>query len=236
MTRAEPRVALVTGANRGLGTAIARALATAGLHVVVTARDSQAAETASARLTDEGLRASAHQLDISDPSSVVRAFADTGFALGRLDVLVNNATIAIDPYHDAASADMEKVIATLNTNLVGTWRCCVAAISEMRKHSYGRIVNLTTHLASLATMSAGSAAYRVSKTGVNALTRILAAELQGSGILVNAVSPGRTDTRLAYGNADHTPEQAADTPVWLATLPDDGPTGGLFYQREPLAW
>jgi len=177
---------------------------------------------------------SAHQLDVTDPASVVRAIADTGYTHGRLDVLVNNAAIAIDRQQGAASADMERVRATLDANLMGAWRCCTAAIPEMRKNRYGRIVNVTTHLSTYANLGTGSASYRVSRAALNALTRVLAAELREDNILVNAASPGKVRTRLAYGRGERTPEEAADTFVWLATLPDDGPTGGLFHERQPL--
>jgi NAD(P)-dependent dehydrogenase (short-subunit alcohol dehydrogenase family) len=230
------RVALVTGANRGLGFAIARSLAERGLHVVVGARSEQSAETAAEQLVDAGLPASPHQLDVTDPASVARAVADTGNQLGRLDVLVNNAAVAIDRGQLATSPDMEKVIATLNANLLGAWRCSAAAVAEMRRHGYGRIVNISSHLGSLATMSDTNVSYRVSKAALNALTRVMAAELEGTGILVNACSPGRMNTRIAYGETTRAPEDAADTPVWLATLPDDGPTGGLFADRVPLSW
>lgn len=236
MGDAGQRVAVVTGANRGLGKAIARGLAKSGLHVVLTGRSEQAAEAAAAGLVEEGLSASAHQLDVTDPASVVRVMADTGFAFGRLDVLVNNAAVAIDRGQPAAAADMEKVRATLDANIMGAWRCCTAAIPEMKSNGYGRIVNVTTHMSTFARMGAGSVAYRVSKTGLNALTCILATELRESNILVNAASPGRVDTRMTYGKADRAPGEAADTFVWLATLPDDGPTGQLFHEREPLAW
>ena len=155
---------------------------------------------------------------------------------GRLDVLVNNAAIAIDRGPHATDADMERVRATLDANIMGAWRCCTAAIGHMREHHYGRIVNVTSHMSTVAHSGPGSAAYRVSKAGLNALTRVLAAELAGTNILVNAASPGKVDTRLAYGAPARTPEDAADDFVWLATLPNDGPTGGLFHQREPLDW
>jgi NAD(P)-dependent dehydrogenase (short-subunit alcohol dehydrogenase family) len=230
------RVAVVTGANRGLGLAIVRSLAEQGIHVVLTARSEQTAEQATADLVGEGLSVSAHQLDVTDPASVVRAMADTGYTFGRLDVLVNNAAVAIDRQQPASGADMERVRATLDANVMGTWRCCTAAIPEMRKNQYGRIVNVTTHMGTFAGMGTGSAAYRVSKTALNALTCILAAELHEVNILVNAASPGKADTRLAYGKADRSPQEAADDFTWLATLPNDGPTGGLFHKRERLEW
>lgn len=230
------RVAVVTGANRGLGKAIARGMAAVGVQVVVAARTEEAAVRAAEELQADGLPVTGQQLDIADPASVARAMADVGYHHGRLDILVNNAGIAIDRGQAAASADFEKVRVTLDTNLMGTWRCCTAAIPEMRKNRHGRIVNVTSHMGTSAEMGTGSVSYRVSKAGLNALTRILAAELKDDGILVNAASPGKVDTRLAYGKANHTPDEAADTFIWLATLPPDGPTGGLFYQRRPLAW
>jgi NAD(P)-dependent dehydrogenase (short-subunit alcohol dehydrogenase family) len=166
---------------------------------------------------------------------VARVVADTANQLGRLDVLINNAGIAIDRGQAAVSPDFERVHATIDTNLMGTWRCCAATIPEMRKNGYGRIVNITSHLGSLATMAGTNVSYRVSKAGANALTRVLAAELTGTGILVNACSPGRMNT-IAYAETDRTPEDGTDTPLWLATLPADGPTGGLFADRAPIAW
>jgi NAD(P)-dependent dehydrogenase (short-subunit alcohol dehydrogenase family) len=230
------RIAIVTGANRGLGLAIARSLAEKGLQVVLTARSEQAAERAAEQLAKQGLPVSAHQLDVTDTASVARAMADTGYTFGRLDVLVNNAAVAIDRQQKASNADMERVRATLDANIMGAWRCCTAAIPEMNANAYGRIVNVTTHMSTFARMGIGSAAYRVSKAGLNALTCILAAELHEANILVNAASPGKADTRLAYGKADRTPEEAADDFTWLATLPDNGPTGALFHQRQRLDW
>ncbi|WP_433532338.1 SDR family NAD(P)-dependent oxidoreductase [Micromonospora sp. CA-263727] len=230
------RVAVVTGSNRGLGKAIARGIAKTGAHVVVTARTEEAAARAADELCAQGLSASSHQLDVADPASVARAMADVGYQYGRLDILVNNAGIAIDRGQAAASADIEKVRSTLDTNILGTWRCCTAAIPEMRKNGYGRIVNVTSHMGTFGEMGTGSVSYRVSKVGINALTCILAAELKNDGILVNAASPGKVDTRMAYGKATQTPDEASETFVWLATLPSDGPTGGLFFQRKSLDW
>lgn len=236
MTDDVQRVAVVTGSNRGLGNAIARRLARLGLHVVMTARTEESAQRAAEEAQRDGLSVSAHQLDVTDPASVARLMADVGYTHGRLDVLINNAGIAIDRGQAASTADMEKVRATLDANVMGTWRCCTSAIPEMKKHGYGRIVNVTSHMGTFAEMGTGSVAYRVSKAGVNALTCILAAELATDGVLVNAASPGKVDTRLAYGKADQSPDDAADTFAWLATLPDDGPTGQLFHNRKTIPW
>ena len=234
--RTPRRVALISGGNRGLGLAIARRLADHGLHVVIGTRDELSGRDAVEASSRDGYEIRSHQLDVTDPASVARAVADVANGEGRLDVLVNNAAVAVDRGQAAAGPDFERVRATLDANLVGAWRLSAAAIPEMRKNGYGRIVNITSHLGSLSTMGTGNVSYRVSKAGLNALTGILAAELKENGILVNAVSPGRMSTRMAYGETQRSAEDGADTPVWLATLPDDGPTGGLFHERAPLPW
>jgi NAD(P)-dependent dehydrogenase (short-subunit alcohol dehydrogenase family) len=182
MSAAGTRVALVTGSNRGLGLAIVRGLAEQEFHVVLTARTGQAAEAAARPLIAEGLPVSAHQLDVTDVVSVSRVVADTTFAHGRLDVLVNNAAVAIDRGLLASSLDLERVRATFETNVFGAWRCITAVVPQMKEQGYGRIVNLTTHMASLSTMESGSPSYRVSKTALNGLTRVLADELREHNI------------------------------------------------------
>jgi NAD(P)-dependent dehydrogenase (short-subunit alcohol dehydrogenase family) len=234
----EPRVALVTGANRGLGLAIARGLARQGLHVVLAARQAAAAEGARAQLADEGLPdTSWQQLDVTDSASVFRAFAETQRAHGRLDVLVNNAGLAVDRDRGVLVPDMDTLRATMAANLFGPWLCATKAIPLMRAGGYGRIVNLSSHMGSLATMmGADSPAYRVSKTALNALTRILAAECADVNILVNAASPGRVATRMNYGKDLGDVQAAAEDLLWLATAPDSGPRGGFFHGRTPLDW
>lgn len=235
-TSSPTRVALVTGANRGLGQALAHGLARRGLHVVTTARTSDAADQAAAQLRESGGSASGHQLDVTDPSSVFRAFADTVHVHGRLDVLINSAAIAIDRNKNISVPDMEIVQATMDVNLMGVWRCCAQAVPVMKDAGYGRILNVTSHMGSLSTMESNSPSYRISKTALNAFTRALAHEAVGENILVNAASPGLADTRLAYGKATQSADAAAESMLWLALLPEGGPTGGLFEGHERLAW
>jgi NAD(P)-dependent dehydrogenase (short-subunit alcohol dehydrogenase family) len=233
----ERKVALVTGGNRGIGREIARQLATHGEHVIVAARNKTDSERSAGELTDLGYRSSAVGLDVTDPASIDRAILAIVSEFGRIDVLVNNAGIAIDgPGHRPSDPDFDRVKTTLDTNLFGAWACARAVAPHMRATGYGRIVNMSSNMASLTlTQDDESPAYRVSKAALNMLTVVLAAELREEGILVNAASPGYTRTDMSP-NATRTVEQGADTAVWLATLPSDGPSGRCFYEREPLPW
>lgn len=232
----DTRVALVTGSNRGLGLATVRGLARQGYLTVLTARNEHDAVAAAKPLMEEGLPVVAHQLDVTDVASISRAVSDIVLEHGRLDVLVNNAAVAIDPKLTPSTVDMERVLSTFNTNVFGAWRCTSAVVPQMKDQHYGRIVNISTHMASLTTMAASSPSYRVSKAALNALTRVFGDELREHNILVNAVSPGRANTRMSYGGADQTPDEAAASLLWLAALADDGPTGGLYHGTEKLPW
>jgi NAD(P)-dependent dehydrogenase (short-subunit alcohol dehydrogenase family) len=226
------KVAFVSGANRGIGLEVSRRLAAEGMAVVMGGRDEERV-----RVAAESLDGDVHprQLDTTDRASVDRCVASIDEHFGRLDVLVNNAGIIGAPIagHDA---DVDEAYEALETNLFGTWRLSVACIPLMRRADGGRIVNLSTGMGQLSDMGGGHAPYRISKTSINALTRILAAELGGDGILVNSVCPGWVQTDMGTAAAPRTVEEGADTPVWLATLPDDGPTGGFFRDREPIPW
>lgn len=234
----EQRVAVVTGGNRGIGLEIGRQLAGLGYQVVLAARDAGRADELAAELSAScpGEVTSVH-LDVADDSSVPTTFQQIRERHNRIDVLVNNAGIAIDgPDHRPSAPDLTRVRRTLETNLLGAWRCCAEVIPAMHERGYGRIVNLSSTMASLElTLTSTSPAYRISKIGLNMLTRTLAAELEGTGILVNAASPGYTRTDMSP-DAQRSVRDGADTPVWLATLPDSGPTGGFFFDREALAW
>jgi NAD(P)-dependent dehydrogenase (short-subunit alcohol dehydrogenase family) len=229
------RVAVVSGANRGIGLEVARQLARRGLTVVLGARDLAKGEEAARRLRADGLTVLPRQLDVADDASVARLVTGVEAELGRLDVLVNNAAILYDTWQRGVDADLAVVHQALETNLFGAWRLCRAAIPLMRRGGYGRIVNVSSGAGSLASMGGGTPAYSVSKAALNALTRILGAELRGAGILVNAVDPGWTATDMGE-HGGRPVEDGARGVVWAATLPDDGPTGGFFYDGEPEPW
>jgi NAD(P)-dependent dehydrogenase (short-subunit alcohol dehydrogenase family) len=227
------RVALVSGGNRGIGLEVCRQLAERGITVVMGSRDAEQGRAAAAKLPDGVV---VHQLDVAVPESVERLAISVEEEFGRLDILVNNAAISNDDGQRGVDADLERVKEALEANLFGAWRLCELAVPLMRRNGYGRIVNVSTGLASLEDMGGGSPGYRVSKTALNVLTRILASELRGSGILVNAVNPGWVQTDMGGSGATRTVEEGAEALVWAATLPNSGPTGGFFRDRQPVAW
>jgi len=231
------RVAVVTGANRGIGFAVARQLARRGVLVVLTARDPARGEAARAMLAAEGLAVSFHPLDVRDPAQARSLAARLEAEHDRLDILVNSAGILPDPKGArVATLDPAVLREALETNAVGALAVTQALLPLMRRRGYGRIVNLSSELGQLESMGAGTPAYRISKAALNALTRTLAAELSGTNIKVNALSPGWVRTDMGGTSAPRSPEEGADTAVWLALLPDDGPTGGFFKDRKPIGW
>jgi NAD(P)-dependent dehydrogenase (short-subunit alcohol dehydrogenase family) len=229
------RIALVTGANRGIGLEIARQLAAAGTTVLLTARDAAKAEAAAAGLRGLPGRVAPHALDVADAASIARARAWAEATVGRLDVLVNNAGILYDTWQDASNADMTQVVEAWETNTLGPWRMAQAFLPLIRQSAHGRIVNVSSQAGSLAGMGAGTPAYSVSKAALNAFTRVLAGELRGSGILVNAVCPGWVATEMGGAGGRPVAEGAASV-LWAVNLPDDGPTGGFFRDGQPLPW
>jgi NAD(P)-dependent dehydrogenase (short-subunit alcohol dehydrogenase family) len=152
-------------------------------------------------------------------------------------MLVNNAGILIDHIDTRlAELDLEPLRWTLETNLCGALHVTQVVLPLMRRNGYGRIVNMSSGLGQLSDMRAGTPAYRISKTALNALTRILAAELEGSNIKINSTCPGWVRTDMGGPNATRSVQEGADTAIWLATLPDDGPSGGFFRDRQPIPW
>jgi NAD(P)-dependent dehydrogenase (short-subunit alcohol dehydrogenase family) len=180
------------------------------------------------------------QLDVSNQVSVDSLLDKVEKTFGKLDILVNNAAILIDKDNVTASnADLEAVKTTLETNLIGAWRMCKAFIPLMKKNSFGRIVNVSSGAGEFEYMATSGGywpAYSVSKTSLNALTVMLASELRDTNILVNAVCPGWVRTDMGGSNAPRSVQEGAATPVWLATLPDGGPTGHNFFDKKQISW
>jgi NAD(P)-dependent dehydrogenase (short-subunit alcohol dehydrogenase family) len=240
MTDAQ-RIALVTGANRGLGLEVCRQLARAGLRVILSSRDGLAGKAAADKLQSEGLTVIYQPLDVTRDDSVRRLGGFIEQQLERLDVLVNNAGVLLEgpvdrPTPTALETPLAMVGATMDVNVRGALRVAQMAAPLMRRNHYGRIVNLSSRLGQLNEMGPGFTAYRLSKTALNALTRVLAAELRQDNILVNSVSPGWVRTRMGGPNAPTSIAEAAADIVWAAMLPSDGPTGGFFEGRQPLPW
>lgn len=226
-------IALVTGANRGIGREVCRQLARKDYRVWLTARDLGKTEAAVDELNQDNIRPL--QLDVTDDGSVRRAAAAVEANDGHLDALVNNAGGYYDYWQTALDADFATVRAAADLNLYGAWRMAQAFAPLLRKSDHPRIVNVSSGAAALNSLGAGPPAYVASKTALNALTRMLAAELKDDGALVNAVCPGWVATDPDNPGGRPIPEGAAGI-VWAATLPNGGPTGGFFRDEQPLEW
>jgi NAD(P)-dependent dehydrogenase (short-subunit alcohol dehydrogenase family) len=236
MANKQVRIALVTGANRGIGFEVCRQLAERGFTVVLTARDGDKARAAAAKLKTVG-HVEPAVLDVSDAQSIGRAAAEISNRHDHLDVLINNAGINYDTWETAENADIDDTVAeTIRTNLLGPWRVCQAFLPLLRKSRAARIVNVSSECGSLAHMGAGPPAYQVTKAALNALTRTLAGELRDAHILVNAVCPGWVATDMGGTGAPRSVCEGAAGIVWAATLPDNGLTGGFFRDGKPLPW
>jgi len=247
------RVAIVTGGNRGIGFEVCRGLLKAGIKVVLAARNRDAGEAAVAKLSAElssGKESKSQVVwlpfDANDLSSAERLVAQTIHTFGRIDILVNNAGVLIDPTGDgpriapAQDVDVAKLPATFAVNTIAPFRLCQLVLPSMQEKGYGRIVNVSSGMGQLSEMNGGWPAYRLSKTALNAVTRIFAFEMaqtpQTRDVLINSCCPGWVRTAMGGSSAPRSVEQGADTIVWLATLPAGGPNGGFFRDRKPMAW
>jgi NAD(P)-dependent dehydrogenase (short-subunit alcohol dehydrogenase family) len=222
------RTVLVTGANRGIGLELCRQLHDRGWRVWLGARDIAKGEMAAARL-GEGVRAVA--FDVAAPEAATRVARE----VGHVDALVNNAGIHYDSGQRVTAADWRIVREAMETNCFGAWRAIQAFAPAMRRAGWGRIVNVSSEAGSIAGMGAGTPAYATSKAAMNALTRLSAAELAGTGVLVNAVCPGWVATDMGGSGGGPVPDGAASV-RWAVEIADDGPTGGFFRHGKPLPW
>jgi NAD(P)-dependent dehydrogenase (short-subunit alcohol dehydrogenase family) len=232
-------VAIVTGAYRGLGLETCRQLAARGFSVILTARREKEGRAAAEALRQEGLDVGFHLLDVKDEQSVAGLVAFIRDTFGRLDVLVNNAGIFPDPTPGSGrdgvfDARLQTVRRGLETNTLGPLRLCQALIPLMQGR--GRVVNVSSGMGQLVEMNGCCPGYRLSKTALNAVTRIFADELRETAIKVNSVCPGWVRTDMGGPDATRSVEEGAAGIVWAATLPDDGPSGGFFRDGEPIPW
>jgi NAD(P)-dependent dehydrogenase (short-subunit alcohol dehydrogenase family) len=225
------RTALVTGANRGIGLEAARQLAEAGLDVVLTSRDPAAGAAAADRL---GLRY--ERIDVADAGSVDDCAARLRSAGVEVDVLVNNAGVLLDAGGDPLSVSDELLRRTLEVNLFGPLRTSRAFVPAMIERGYGRVVNVSSGAGQITETSSYAPAYSISKAALNMLTRKTAIAAGRGDIKVNAMCPGWVRTDMGGPAAPRSVAEAADTLVWLATLPADGPTNGFFRDRRPISW
>ena len=231
-------VALITGASRGIGREVAAQLAGHGYDVILSARDPDAATQAATEMAEQTeARVSTLTLDVADSASIASAAERLTGDPGRLDVLVNNAGVGTDWGVSGTDPDFDAMDRALQTNFYGAYRLTVALLDLLRASAHPRIVNVSSGMGGVAEMGGWSPGYRVSKAALNAMTRILSAELAAEGFLVNSACPGlvATDMGAQFG-ATKPVEEGASGVVWLAMLPDDGPTGGFFRDGSPVAF
>ena len=225
--RKEVKVALVTGANRGIGYAVVHELLTKGYTVLLTSRNEIQGMRAFRALKDVG-RLHYHALDVTDAASIEKLKAFVIEKWGRMDVLINNAGINYDTWHHALNANLDEVRNTFEVNLYGPWKLAQTFVPLIQQHHFGRIVNVSSGAGALNGMTGGTPGYSLSKAALNALTIKLARHVREQNILVNAVCPGWVRTDMGGSEAPRSPERAAKSIVWVAELPNAGPTGKFF--------
>ncbi len=231
---AQPLTALVTGANRGIGQEVARQLAAQGYHVVLGSRQRSSGEQAASAIPGS---TSVVELDVSSSASISSAVQQIQAEHGRIDVLVNNAAVLLDDGQSLLNTSIQIFQQTYAINVWGPLELAQRCIPLMTKQRYGRIVNVSSGMGQVGALRASTAAYRLSKAGLNALTLMLADAVRDRpNILVNAVCPGWVRTAMGGPHADRSVSEGAETIVWLATLPQGGPSGQFFRDRQQIAW
>jgi len=230
------KIAMVTGANRGIGFETTRQLAQLGIETILTSRDREKGLAAANKLKREGLPIHYHQLDVTNEDSIKVIYQDILKKFSRLDILINNAGIYIDEDKTGLNVDLDRVRCALETNALGPLRISQIFIPVMMKHNYGRIVNISSGLGQLQSMNAKSPSYRISKLVLNGITRILSDESKNFNILINAIYPGKVRTKLTGMSGQKSPEDAAKEIINLINLPNSGPNGCLFQDEKQIQW
>lgn len=245
----DSRICLVTGGNRGLGFGICRELAKNGDLVILTARDSKKGESAALKLQKEGGNVIFMPLDVASSESIVTLYTEIERRFQRLDVLINNAGILIDPSPDWQGKEpqieertslfhpeREVFYQTMDVNVYGPYQLCDVFIPMMVKNEYGRVVNVSSGVAQLSSIATDTPAYTISKTALNAVTCIFAAKYLHDPIKVNSICPGWVKTEMGGKHAPRSIEEAVKWIVWAANLPEEGATGGFFRDGQPIPW
>ena len=235
------RTAIVTGANRGVGREIARQLVLLGYRVILTSRDEAKGKQVIAELKQEiGAKIPGefayHQLDVTSFESVKRLYGFVVSEYSAADVLVNNAAVLLDQCGRLLQTPLDIYRTTMETNLYGPLMLCQTFIPLMLERNYGRVVNVSSGAGQVENMINDMTAYRLSKLALNGLTLILANSVEGTNVLVNAGCPGWVRTEMGSPNAPRSPAEGAEGIVWLATLPDGGPQGGFFRDKQLIGW
>lgn len=232
-----PKIALVTGGNRGIGLEICRQLSAHGITVLMGSREFAKGEKAVSNFRRQGVtNIHPYQLTVNDEDSIQGLYRKIEQDFDRLDILVNNAGIYPDTAHSLLTVDIDLMRRAMDVNAYAPLRLIQVLLPLMKKNRWGRIVNVSSSMGDPDSLSNGYPAYRFSKMTLNLFTRVLAQELNGTGIKINVMRPGWVRTDMGGSGAPRSVEEGADTAVWLATLPDDGPNGGYFYDRQPLDW
>jgi NAD(P)-dependent dehydrogenase (short-subunit alcohol dehydrogenase family) len=226
-------IALVTGSSRGIGHEVARQLAARGYRVVVTSRNAGEATKAAEKIAPDAV---GHRLDVSDVQSIDEIGRFVEKDVGGLDVLVNNAAILLDEGKSIVDVDPGVFEETWRANTMGPFLMTRRLAPLLRKSGHGRVVNVSSGAGQLSSMSSYAPSYSTSKAALSAVTILLANALRRDRVLVNCADPGWVRTDMGGSAAPRSVQEGADTIVWLATLPDDGPTGGFFHDRKRIAW
>ncbi|RMA91036.1 SDR family oxidoreductase [Priestia megaterium] len=230
------KVALVTGGNRGIGYELVRQLAVEGFKVILTSRNSKTGHKALQKLKDSHLDVSFLTMDINNQTSIGQATATVSEQYGRLDVLINNAGIYLDKNQKLVDMDPSVLEKTLETNFFGAYHIIRSFMPLMEQQAYGRIINVSSEYGAMSEMSSpGVGAYKLSKLILNGLTQLIAAE-GTKDIKINAVDPGWVSSDMGGPSAPRTPEQAARSILWLATIGPEGPSGGFFKDGKQIDW
>ena len=229
----ENKIAVVTGANRGIGFAVAKGLLKKGVKVIVTSRKEEDGRKAMDELAEHG-EAIYHQLDVTDMGSIKRLVAFLEEQFGKLDILINNAGINYDTWQNTVNADLDEVRDTIETNLMAPWQIIQEMLPLLRKSNGANIVNVSSGAGSLASQTGDRPGYSISKLALNGLTLQFSRLLKDDKILINSVCPGWVRTDMGGDNANRSPDEGAETIIWAALLDQHGPSGGFFRDRESL--